>query len=219
MLNFKGVTVWHTKPALFLLIVHECFWGQYHLHPFSIPKPRSAEGDFPILFWCKGKCFNGALLTSTSNHISSNSKKYLTTQIPGNVQCIDSRMTGGGFKYFLFSPGEMIQFDEYIFQMGGSTTNYNPKQPPGMCFKPWEIMWRIYQPQLVIGRSSAINSLIFDVVFFPLGGGVEIPLLLYRLGSPGRYGWSKGIHVPGASTGDRSIGFLQYVYIFICNYQ
>ncbi len=32
---------------------------------------------------------------------------------------------GGGFKYFLFSPlfGEMIQFDDHIFQMGGSTTN------------------------------------------------------------------------------------------------
>ena len=27
---------------------------------------------------------------------------------------------GGGFKYFLFSPlpGEIIQFDEHIFQMG-----------------------------------------------------------------------------------------------------
>ena len=27
---------------------------------------------------------------------------------------------GGGFKYFLFSPlfGDMIQFDEHIFQMG-----------------------------------------------------------------------------------------------------
>ena len=32
---------------------------------------------------------------------------------------------GGGFKYFLFSPlfGEDFQFDEHIFQMGGSTTN------------------------------------------------------------------------------------------------
>ena len=32
---------------------------------------------------------------------------------------------GGGFKYVLFSPlpGEMIQFDEHIFQMDGSTTN------------------------------------------------------------------------------------------------
>ncbi len=32
---------------------------------------------------------------------------------------------GGGFKDFLFLPllGEMIQFDEHIFQMGGSTTN------------------------------------------------------------------------------------------------
>ena len=31
----------------------------------------------------------------------------------------------GGFKYFLFSSlfGEMIQFDDHIFQMGGSTTN------------------------------------------------------------------------------------------------
>ena len=30
-----------------------------------------------------------------------------------------------GFKYLVFSPllGEMIQFDEHIFQMGGSTTN------------------------------------------------------------------------------------------------
>ena len=29
-------------------------------------------------------------------------------------------MLGGGFRYFLFSPlpGEMIQFDEHIFQMG-----------------------------------------------------------------------------------------------------
>ena len=31
---------------------------------------------------------------------------------------------GGGFKHVLFSslPGKMIQFDEHIFQMGGSTT-------------------------------------------------------------------------------------------------
>ena len=31
---------------------------------------------------------------------------------------------GGGFKVFfcLPLPGEMIQFDEHIFQMGGSTT-------------------------------------------------------------------------------------------------
>ena len=34
---------------------------------------------------------------------------------------------GGGFKHFLFKPlfGEMIQFDEHIFQMGGSTTTQN----------------------------------------------------------------------------------------------
>ena len=32
---------------------------------------------------------------------------------------------GGGFTYLLFSPllGEMIQVDEHIFQVGGSTTN------------------------------------------------------------------------------------------------
>ena len=39
-----------------------------------------------------------------------------------NMVCIPSQKTnlGGGFKYFLFSslPGEMIQFDEHIFQMG-----------------------------------------------------------------------------------------------------
>ena len=36
-----------------------------------------------------------------------------------------NKLLGGGFKYFLCSPlpGEMIQFDEHIFQMGGSTTN------------------------------------------------------------------------------------------------
>ena len=33
---------------------------------------------------------------------------------------------GGGFTYFFYFHdlfGEMIQFDEHIFQMGGSTTN------------------------------------------------------------------------------------------------
>ena len=32
---------------------------------------------------------------------------------------------GGGFKYFLFSSlfGEDSQFDDHIFEMGGSTTN------------------------------------------------------------------------------------------------
>ena len=32
---------------------------------------------------------------------------------------------GGGFKHLLCLtlPGEMIEFDEHIFQMGGSTTN------------------------------------------------------------------------------------------------
>ena len=32
---------------------------------------------------------------------------------------------GGGFNYFFSPPipGEMMQFDEHIFQMGGSTTN------------------------------------------------------------------------------------------------
>ena len=36
-----------------------------------------------------------------------------------------SYLLGVGFKYFLFSSlfGEMIQVDEHIFQMGGSTTN------------------------------------------------------------------------------------------------
>ena len=35
------------------------------------------------------------------------------------IRCKNS-VLGGGFKYFLFSslPGEMIQFDDHIFQMG-----------------------------------------------------------------------------------------------------
>ena len=37
----------------------------------------------------------------------------------------DKQNLGGGFKYFYVHPlfGEMIHFDEHIFQMGGSTTN------------------------------------------------------------------------------------------------
>ncbi len=37
-----------------------------------------------------------------------------------------NNVLGGGFKhFFIFTPnlGEMIQFDDHIFQMGGSTTN------------------------------------------------------------------------------------------------
>ena len=35
-----------------------------------------------------------------------------------------NRLLGGGFKDLFFPlPGKMIQFDEYIFQKGGSTTN------------------------------------------------------------------------------------------------
>ena len=38
--------------------------------------------------------------------------------------CASNHVLGGGFKQVLFTPilGEMIQFDEHIFQMGGSTT-------------------------------------------------------------------------------------------------
>ena len=43
----------------------------------------------------------------------------------GNMCFFQAFCLGGGFKHFLCSPlpGEMIQFDEHIFQMGGSTTN------------------------------------------------------------------------------------------------
>ena len=43
-------------------------------------------------------------------------KKHIFT-LHANIVC-------GGVKYFFFSnlPLEMIQFDEHIFQMGGSTT-------------------------------------------------------------------------------------------------
>ena len=43
-----------------------------------------------------------------------------------NVGKIGHTLLGGGFKhFFIFTPkiGEDFQFDEHIFQMGGSTTN------------------------------------------------------------------------------------------------
>ena len=44
---------------------------------------------------------------------------------PGKWERFAFKNLGGGFKNLLFSSrhGEMIQFDEHIFQMGGSTTN------------------------------------------------------------------------------------------------
>ena len=46
---------------------------------------------------------------------------------------------GGGFKYCLFSSlfGEMIQFDEHIFQMGGSTTGESPL-PTSLNHSGWK---------------------------------------------------------------------------------
>ena len=41
-----------------------------------------------------------------------------------NVMLVFRGVLGGASKYFcIYTPGEMIQFDEHIFQMGGSTTN------------------------------------------------------------------------------------------------
>ena len=44
--------------------------------------------------------------------------KALRSQMPAWMQ--PDKVRQSGFKYFLFSPllGEMIQFDEHIFQMG-----------------------------------------------------------------------------------------------------
>ena len=30
----------------------------------------------------------------------------------------NDQLLGGGFKYFVLTPAEMVQFDEHIFQMG-----------------------------------------------------------------------------------------------------
>ena len=45
--------------------------------------------------------------------------------LSGRGWSVEKTWLGGVFKYLLFSPlpGEMIQFNEHIFQMGGSTTN------------------------------------------------------------------------------------------------
>ena len=41
------------------------------------------------------------------------------------IRSLKNDQLGGGFKNLLFSPllGEDVQFDDHIFQMGGSTTN------------------------------------------------------------------------------------------------
>ena len=54
---------------------------------------------------------------------------------------------GGGVKYFIFSSlfGEMIQYDEHIFQMGGSTTS---QEIPFLC---QEVDEKPGQPLLQVG--------------------------------------------------------------------
>ena len=64
-----------------------------------------------------------------------------------------SQKLGGGFKYFLFSTllGGMIQFDEHIFQGGGSTTNLKTlSQIP--------LRWRMASPKRIgyISESSQV---------------------------------------------------------------
>ena len=41
------------------------------------------------------------------------------------IRFLKNDQLGGGFKHLLFSPllGEDFQFDDHIFEMGGSTTN------------------------------------------------------------------------------------------------
>ena len=60
---------------------------------------------------------------------------------------------GGGFKHFLFSPllGEMIQFDEHIFQMGWF--NHQLDFPSN-----WGAIWgpRIFQNHRVDGRAPTL---------------------------------------------------------------
>ena len=54
----------------------------------------------------------------------------------------DRHLLGGGFKYFLFSPlpGEMIQFDEHIFQMGWFNHQLEMVQSPPQIQVPKRIV-------------------------------------------------------------------------------
>ena len=69
-------------------------------------------------------------------------------------------LEGGGFKDFLFSPlpGEMIQFDEHIFQMGWFNHQLGLRGPPPMPtlqeIRPYYIYKRIL-PSLKTNRISA----------------------------------------------------------------
>ena len=46
--------------------------------------------------------------------------KWLSDLQLGDEKVTKNHLVGGGFKYFIFTPilGEMIQFDEHIFQTG-----------------------------------------------------------------------------------------------------
>ena len=96
------------KPEVFTYhnVVERGFFYAMPWKPKDLPlMPRQIEWLF--FFKSSRKSCENETLPSQKN----------TPQTPKKL--------GGGFKDFLFSslPGEIIQFDEHIFQMGGSTTN------------------------------------------------------------------------------------------------
>ncbi len=77
------------------------------------------------------------------------------------VDLIHLSSLGGGFKHFEFSPllGEMIQFDEHIFQMGGSTTNQSVMYLLNLFY--WCSIWSPKKPTMFTQLGFVISHMFY----------------------------------------------------------
>ena len=84
-------------------------WSNSHLVRLKMGVLRDGFGSqWWLELWVQVACWKIQIKVEPKNQLS----------MEGHGAPIS--ILGGGFKYFLFSPlfGEMIQFDEHIFQMG-----------------------------------------------------------------------------------------------------
>ena len=74
---------------------------------------------------------------------------------------------GGGFKYLLYSSllAEMIQFDEHIFQMGGSTTNW--KLPQIASGTSWPFSYKSLEWMIHLFLGGSMVTYVADYIILP----------------------------------------------------
>ena len=91
------------------------------------PKLKSGKSFEPNLhdFWVRSPLiFLDLFKDGIHHHFSPPFGRIFLYLVPSivakQIQVFEDGFLGGGFKYFVFSPlaGEMIQFDEHIFQLG-----------------------------------------------------------------------------------------------------